>query len=272
MSTGSLILVNGMESQCVPATDRGLAYGDGVFRTLLLRDGMPQHWERQYRKLAQDCAVLNLECPDAELLSIELQRFGERAPHLVAKIIVTRGSGERGYRYESGGSTNRILIAGPPPPDRERRSAEGVRVRRCRLKLAHQPALAGIKHLNRLENVVARSEWQDAQIGEGVLSDVEGWVIGGTMTNIFAVRDGALVTPALGECGVAGVTRERVLEAAQLHAVMCQVRKVSWGDLMAADELFLVNSVAGVWPVRQLEERTWPLGPISRSIQAWLDT
>jgi 4-amino-4-deoxychorismate lyase len=271
VSAVPLILVNGIESQSVPATDRGLAYGDGVFRTLLLRDGAPQQWERQYRKLAHDCAVLNLDVPGEALLATELQRLGERAPRLVAKIIVTRGASPRGYRYDPGRPPNRILLASPVP-ERETHAVGGVRTRRCKLHLSHQPAFAGIKHLNRLENVLARSEWEDEQISEGILCDVAGWVIGGTMTNLFAVREGELVTPDLGKCGVAGVTRERVLEAARQHGVRCHVVRLAWSELMAADELFLVNSVAGAWPVRQVDERTWPVGPVTRTAQAWLET
>jgi 4-amino-4-deoxychorismate lyase len=263
--------VNGVESQSVPAADRGLTYGDGVFRTLLVRDGIPRQWDRQYRKLANDCAALSLKCPSQAVLAAELERLGEGAPNGVAKIIVTRGIGERGYRYDPLGDPTRILIASSSPPDREKHAAEGVQVHRCRLKLAHQPALAGIKHLNRLENVLARAEWQDTGIAEGVLCDVNGWVIGGTMTNIFAVHDDCLSTPDLTNCGVAGVTRDRVLEAARRNRLACRVRYVSWEDLIAADEVFLVNSVAGVWPVRQLEARTWRPGAIARSMQAWLE-
>ncbi|MGZ8210505.1 MAG: aminodeoxychorismate lyase [Burkholderiales bacterium] len=265
-----MILVNGIESQSVPAEDRGLAYGDGVFRTLRIADGVPQHWQRHYLKLARDCAALRLACPLRPTLETDLGRLAH-AGDAVLKIIVTRGTGQRGYRYSRALAGNRVLMTGPLPVDGQTRSKEGVRVRRCELRLSHQPALAGVKHLNRLENVLARAEWQDDDIAEGILCDAEGWVIGGTLTNVFAASDGELSTPRLDRCGVAGVTRERILEAARQHRMICHVRRLSWSDLVRADELFLSNSVAGIWPVTQLDERRWAPGKLTRLVQQWLE-
>ena len=264
-----MILVNGTQSETVPANDRGVAYGDGVFRTLLVRAGVPQHWERQYRKLAYDCSVLHLACPPQTLLHGEVQAIAVGQDRVV-KIIVTRGSGERGYRYAPDTSPNRILMTAPIPPYAARNRDEGVCVRRCRLRLGHQPALAGVKHLNRLENVLARAEWADERIAEGILCDMEGRVIGGTMSNVFAVMRGELVTPSLERCGVAGITRERVLDAALQHGVPCRIGDFTWTELLAADELFVVNSVFGVWPVRQIDDDTRRVGPIVRDVQQWL--
>ena len=143
-------------------------------------------------------------------------------------------------------------------------------MRLCQLKLAHQPALAGVKHLNRLENVLARAEWSDADIAEGILCDGEGNVIGGTMTNLFIVLGDTLVTPELNRCGVAGVTRDRVMAIALREGVECQVRAVPVGELFSADEIFLVNSLIGAWPVRSMEGRNWSAGALTRSLQRWL--
>ena len=266
-----MILVNGTASETVPANDRGLAYGDGVFRTMLVRAGVPQQWRRQYRKLAYDCSVLRVACPAQGLLENDLQAIAP-TQDVVLKIIVTRGTGERGYRYAPDATSNRILMTAPIPPYEIRNREEGVRVRRCRIRLAQQPALAGVKHLNRLENVIARAEWQDEKIAEGVLCDMDGRVIGGTMSNVFAVVRGELVTPSLERCGVAGVTRERVLDAALQHGMTCHIRDIGWPEFLAAAEIFLVNSVFGVWPVRQIDEQSRSTGPVVRSVQRWLDS
>jgi 4-amino-4-deoxychorismate lyase len=138
------------------------------------------------------------------------------------------------------------------------------------LTLAHQPALAGIKHLNRLENVLARAEWNDRRIAEGLLCDAAGHVIGGTMTNVFIAKDGALATPALARCGVAGVTRERLIEAAREHGVTCAIADLSWRELMDADEIVLVNTLAGAWPVREVDGSARTPGPLARAMQGWL--
>jgi 4-amino-4-deoxychorismate lyase len=266
-----MILVNGRQSGAVPANDRGLAYGDGVFRTLLVRAGVAQHWQRQYRKLACDCSVLRLECPGQALLESDLRAVAPAAD-VVVKIVVTRGAGERGYRYAPEAPPNRIVMTAPVPVYASSNQQEGVRVRRCRMRLAQQPALAGVKHLNRLENVLARAEWTDDGIAEGILCDTEGRVIGGTMSNVFAVMGGELVTPSLELCGVAGVTRERVLDAALQRGMTCRIRDLAWADLLTADAVFLVNSVIGVWPVRQIDAQASRVGPLVRDIQQWLES
>jgi 4-amino-4-deoxychorismate lyase len=265
-----MILVNGTQAQAVPANDRGLAYGDGVFRTLRLQAGAPRHWERQYRKLASDCAVLRLDCPSQALLEDEIRSIAV-AQDTVAKIIVTRGPGERGYRHAPETPPTRIVMTAPMPPYAAPNHEEGVRVIRCRLELAQQPALAGVKHLNRLENVLARAEWADETIAEGILCDTQGRVIGGTMSNVFAVLRDELVTPSLERCGVAGVTRERVMDAALQHGMACRIRDVAWAEFLSADEVFLVNSVFGVWPVRQIDGHARRIGPVARDMRQWLD-
>ena len=265
-----MVLINGVENAALSAVDRGLAYGDGIFRTLPARNRVPQHWPRHYAKLASDCAAIGMQCPDAALLGPEIVRVCELDPDSAIKVIVTRGVSSRGYRYEQDAEPTRIVMSSPLPGYPQSYADTGVRVRRCRVRLAQQPALAGIKHLNRLENVLARAEWSDAEIAEGILSDTDGNVIGGTMTNIFLARAGALATPSLDRCGVAGVTRERVIQAASDCGVRCATTRISWGDVVDADEVILVNSIAGAWPVCELEGRVRSVGPMARAVQHWL--
>src|SRR5574340_259088 len=187
-----MILVNGVPGDAIAATDRGLAYGDGVFRTFVVRGGRPLHWQRHYSRLHGDCAALGISCPDEAVLRAELAQAAERAPDCIAKITVTRGLGQRGYALPSPANPTRIVaISALPhyPPDF---AGRGVKAHLCKLRLGFQPALAGIKHLNRLENVLARAEWSDAAIAEGLLLDTEGNVIEGTMSNLFIVEHGAL--------------------------------------------------------------------------------
>ncbi|HYC45354.1 MAG TPA: aminodeoxychorismate lyase [Burkholderiales bacterium] len=267
-----MILVNGVTDGAVGADDRGLAYGDGVFRTLRARSGVPLHCARHYRKLADDCAALALRAPDEALLAAEVKAACARYAECSVKIIVTRGTGPRGYRYRGDEAPTRIVIAEPvserPALDR----VGGAAVRLCTIRLAPQPALAGVKHLNRLENVLARAEWSDPEIGEGLLRDTEDNVICGTMSNLFLVRGGSLASPRLDRCGVAGVTRARVIEAAAQHDVACVLSALTWRDVLRADEVFLVNSLFGVCPVRALDGEPREPGPLTRALQAWLDS
>jgi 4-amino-4-deoxychorismate lyase len=254
----------------VSATDRGLAYGDGVFRTFIAHHGVAQHWSMQYAKLAADCTRLGITAPAASTLEAEIRQVCTSEPECVVKIVVTSAEAERGYRRGGGVPTRIIMTAAVPKHAAEYRQS-GVRVRTCHLRLAHQPALAGIKHLNRLENVLARAEWDDAQIAEGILLDADEHAIGGTMTNLFVVTQNRLATPHLDRCGVAGVTRDRIIAAATRNDIACEVRAVTMKELRRADELFLVNSVVGIWPVQSLDGNPMPVGPVTKRLQRCLD-
>lgn len=144
-------------------------------------------------------------------------------------------------------------------------------LRRCDLVLSEQPRLAGAKTLNRLENVLARSEWDDPAIGEGLLADARGRIVEGTMSNVFVVRHGQVFTPDLSRCGVVGAQRERVREQLAAAAVECIVRDITWPELLQAEELFLTNSLMGARPVTRLEGRSWPAGPMTRRVQSMIE-
>ena len=265
-----MILVNGVATEMVAATDRGLAYGDGVFRTLSARSGWARAWRLQYRKLAQDCAALGLPCPAEPVLAEEVMRASAAQEDAVVKIIITRGSGERGYRPPRGEHPTRIVSAGPAVQYPDEFARGGVQVRICSTRAAIQPRLAGVKHLNRLENVLARAEWSDAAVAEGLMLDTGENVIGGTMSNLFIVDANGLATPDLSSCGVAGVTRERILAAAVREGVSCGIQVLSLDRVLGARELILVNSVIGAWPVRAIEGRSLTPGPEFARIQSWL--
>ena len=262
-----MILVNGEVASEVSARDRGLAYGDGVFRTIAARDGRPLHWQRHYQKLAQDCAVLRLSVPEASILESEVRVACGDKSRCAVKIVVTRGVGARGYAYARDRAVTRLVIADDAPTYPAAHAQTGVAVRLCALRLAHQPVLAGVKHLNRLENVMARAEWEGPDVAEGLLCDADGSVIGGTMSNVFIVSGESLRTPGLDQCGVAGVTRDRVIEAAARLGIECRVAPIPWSELLGAGEIFLVNSLAGLWPVRRLEQESREPGPITRRLQ-----
>ncbi len=258
-------LVNGWPAQSVDAGDRGFLYGDGVFRTIVVRAGRILNWAIQFRLLAHDCGRIGLPVPDEGILRGEVARV---APgDAVVKAIVTRGASGRGYAYPTDIAPTRIVAAYPLPEPAPGTPEQGVRVRRCRMALAIQPALAGVKSLNRLESVLARAEWRDPDIREGLLADADGRLVEGTMSNVFIVRGGVLVTPALSRCGVNGAQRERVLEFARDAGIACEVRDAAFEELDGADEVFLTNSVIGLWPVAAFEERRWSTGALTRRLQ-----
>ncbi len=266
-----MILVDGLPANAVPADDRGFTYGDGVFRTLAMRKGRAQWWPQHYAKLAADCGVLSITPPaQAELLQ-DIQRIALHLPDCALRITVTRGSGGRGYAAPENPQPRRVVSAYPLPEYPAHWPVQGISVRVCALRLAGQPLLAGIKHLNRLENVLARAEWNDPAIAEGLLLDEAGNVIEGTRCNVFIVEDGTLVTPDLSRCGVAGVTRDLVIAAAGRHGLRCDVASISRQRLETATEILLVNSLVGVWSVAALEQHRWSDFKVAPLVRKWLD-
>lgn len=261
------MLINGVATEWLPATDRGLAYGDGIFRTVELLNGQPRLWRWHWQRLAADCTALQLPCPDQPLLLEELLQVGLCHERAVAKITLTRGAGQRGYAMPSTPDVTQIVSASPWAGYPAEWAEQGVQLCWCETRLGIQPRLAGIKHLNRLENVLARSEWQDLAIAEGLMCDSDGFVIEGTMSNLFLLSDGLLQTPLLDRCGVAGAMRAWVMETAARLGLLVQEVRLSKEQLLQADEVFICNSLAGIWPVVSLPERTWQIGTLTRRLQ-----
>ncbi len=245
-------LINGSEANCLPVSDRGLQYGDGLFETLAVRDGAPCLWHAHLDRLARGADRLGIPCPPQELLLRECRQLAGGESTGVVKIILTRGSGGRGYGPPEGPQPSRILTLHPWPDYPPDWGEQGVEVIFCRTRLGENPVLAGLKHLNRLEQVLARSEWRDRGIAEGLMQDIRGRIIGGTMSNLFLVRAGRLLTPRLDTCGIAGTVRDLVLRIAGAFGSKVLERDIMRADLFAADGLFLTNALIGVWPVRRL--------------------
>jgi 4-amino-4-deoxychorismate lyase len=267
-----VFLIDGIQTDLIDAGDRGLQYGDGLFETIAVEQGEPQRWPQHMARLQAGCERLGISLPDEQTLLEEARTLcADGRERTVLKVIVTRGSGGRGYRAFAGALSHRILSLHPRPDYPIAWQQEGIRIRVCETRLGLQPALAGLKHLNRLEQVLARSEWDDPDIAEGLMLDVGGRVVEGTMSNLFVVMDGRLVTPSLTNCGVAGIIRQEVMEAARTMGLACSEEELSLDDVEEADELFLTNSLIGVWPVREVEGRTYRVGATSRELAAHVE-
>ncbi len=263
-------LINGGFDHTISPFDRGFAYGDGIFRTFVMRDGLPENWLLHYQKLVADCAVINIVCPSAELLMSDLQQLFLPDEVAVAKIIVTRGEGNRGYTLPAITAPTRVVTKSVMPQYPEERFAEGVNLTVCETKLALQPKLAGVKHLNRLENVLARMEWHDPAIADGILLDTDDHVIECTAANIFSRFGDKLLTPSLHQCGVAGVTRQRILELAHTFSLRVSVESFNLEKLFVADEVMICNSIYGAWQVKNIQQKTWSIGDLAGNIRVAL--
>ena len=262
----TLSWVDGQPADGLSIHDRGLAYGDGLFETIKVIRGRPELLDRHLERLELGCRRLAIPC-DLEALREQLMAFSVQLGEGVAKLIVSRGDGVRGYAQPDPVVPRTMILGSPSPQYSNVHAEQGVHLYSCSTRLAEQPILAGLKHLNRLEQVLARAEWQDPAFSEGLMRDMAGRVIEGVFSNLFVVEADKLLTPSLERCGVAGVMREEILHRAKRAGVETQVIDISLERLLCADEVFICNSLYGVWPVRQIETSVWSVGPLTRKLQ-----
>ncbi len=259
-------LVDGRPADGIAVTDRGLHYGDGLFETIAIRGRCPCLWWRHLARLAKGCDRLGIPMPDRDTLAAEVGSLLQEtdAPDGVLKLIVTRGSGPRGYAPPPVSRPTRILSFYPGLPAALRDSAPaaagGVRLTLCATRLGGNARLAGIKHLNRLEQVLARAEWSDPEILDGIMCDARGRAVCATMSNIYVLDAAGIGTPPLRECGVAGTVRSVVEDCASALGIPFRERRLALSDLYAAGGLMISNALLGLVPVRQLGEHRYSAG------------
>jgi len=266
------VLIDGQRfdasTACVRVLERALHYGDALFETMACLEGRPRLLERHLRRLALGCDRLGLEAPPAGLLASELADLARGTSRAVIKLLLTRGVAlARGYTLAGGERPSRIALRYAWPHEDSAAQVEGVRVRLATLRLGENPALAGIKHCNRLEQVLARREWSDPTIAEALLFSSSGALVSGTMSNVFLVQGSKLLTPLIDRCGVAGVMRGLILEIASAAGISAQERRLDAAELETAEELFLTNAVNGIRPVRELAGVRRARGPVTRLLQ-----
>lgn len=259
--------VDGCPADALSLANRGLAYGDGLFETIAVKAGRPLLFERHLQRLDNACQRLAIDL-DLALVSAEMTRFAAQLGEGVMKLILTRGDSLRGYAPAVDAAPRRILQGSAAPAYPPAHYEQGVWLFECQTRLAEQPLLAGLKHLNRLEQVLARAEWRDPHYAEGLMRDISGRPVEGVYSNLFLIRNGVLLTAELNRCGVAGVMRGELLDQARTLGITVEIRDLSMSDLEQSDELFVCNSVYGIWPVRGFAQLNWPVGPLTRKLQS----
>ena len=264
-------LVNGKQQHSIAISDRGVQYGDGLFETIEINNGHPVFFNQHLKRLNAGCKRLKIPFPDPALLIDEAQFILQKSSTAILKLIITRGSGGRGYLQPSKIEPTRIFSLHPFPDYPGTYKQKGINAIFCQHKLGHNPELAGLKHLNRLEQVLARSEWHDSTIQEGLMLDISEHVIEGTMSNLFLVKNDVLYTPMLNMCGVNGILRQIIVELAAKQGINIIESTLKKKDILSADELFVTNSIIGIWPIKTLEHKNYTIGPFSRRFAIWLN-
>jgi 4-amino-4-deoxychorismate lyase len=258
--------IDGIRADALPADDRGLHYGDGLFETLTVRTGSVRFLEAHLTRLASGCKRLDIGFDSMAALRADIATATSPSPPVaVLKIIVTRGSAtRRGYAPAGNEVARRVLSSWPasPMPSLD----TGVDLRPTSHRLAEDRSLAGIKHLSRITNVMAAAEASKAGCFDALLMDAAGRVISGAMSNVFIAREGRVLTPRLDRCGVAGVMRAVVMRECASLGIEIAEGDLSPEDLFAADEAFITNVRIGVVPVRRVGEHSFRMNTLARRL------
>jgi branched-chain amino acid aminotransferase len=247
----------------VPVLDHGFTVGDGVFETLLVREGVPFALTRHLRRLGRSAAGLGVRAPDDELVrravAETLAAAGSDAARARLRITLTSGSGPLGSERGSGPPTLVVTLTptGAWPASSAIATVPWPRNERS--------AVAGLKTTSYAENALALAEAHRRGASEAVLADTRGRLCEGTGSNVFVVVDGELHTPTLETGCLAGITRELVLEwAPEVVASREQDHPVE--VLRSADEVFITSSTRDVHPVDRVDDRELEVGPVTRAV------
>lgn len=264
--------LNGKRADSITLTDRSFQYGDGCFTTMLTRNGQIQHWQKHIDRMNACLDVLLIPRPDWKQVEKWLDQAVRSEPLAGVKIHISRGAGGRGYSPTQVTSPNVTISAFIYPPHYEQWSVDGVNLGVCQTRLGLNPMLAGHKHNNRLEQIMVKAELDDLQLPDGVVLDINGNVIETSMANLFWVKGGVVYTPALTHAGVSGVMRRVVLEVLEKMQIRSTVGHFELDSVLAADEVFISNSILGVAPIRQISSANFEIGTITKRIQETIDS
>lgn len=252
-------------NQILDIHDRGLHYGDGLFETLLKQDGEIRLWDWHYDRLRKGCARLSIPAPDEKWLLEKVKMDTSDRDTAVVKIILTRGVGGRGIKLPKNNQTSVFILNYPYTSLAD--EALQIDTAICQTRLPINPNLAGIKHLNRLDYVLAAVELdRRGKMDEAILCDTEGYLVEGIISNLFFCLQSEVYTPSLEFTGVDGIMRQQILKHLDRQGIAVQVGRYYPELLLKASECFLCNSVRGVRPIRSIDGAKFSTGSVSQML------
>jgi len=265
-----LAMINGKFEDKISVFDRGLAYGDGFFETTAWRyveekkKCRVEFWNRHLNRIKKTCRFLKIEISNFSKLEKDKQKILSKAKNLgmmegVLKIIITRGEGGRGYKYEKNMKPNIIFIVSNMIKYPKDFYSNGVNIRFSRSPISTNNSLSGFKHLNRLDSVLARAEWEVDDLFDSIFVDNHNNIIEGTMANLFLLKDNILYTPSINLCGISGIMREVVINKCNGLFEEIKICKLSKEFFLKADSIFLTNSLIKILPVKKVESRKFKI-------------
>ena len=270
-------LINGIAADYLHISNRAIQYGDGLFETILCDNRQLLYWQQHYQRLQSSSAKLKINCPDEHLLLADIKTLLDNIEQssnnkYVIKIIISRGASERGYLFDKDSRETRIVILSALDPDYSTFTTGHLltgELYLCEQQVSINKNLAGLKHLNRLENVLARNEWANSAthtIIDGLMLDANAHVIEGTMSNLFAIKDRQLITPDLEYSGVKGVMREVIIDIARHNEIDVSICDITLEELLSMDECFISNSLIGIKAVDRIADTTYQSDKLTKLI------
>jgi len=255
-------LINGVAANYLNSDDRAIHYGDGLFETILCQSNRLYYWQKHFLRLQAGAKKLGLNCPTENVLLNDIKKLlnsNESADDksYAIKIILTRGIGRRGYAIDKQMAGSRLVSLSVM--DKNYSSLLSGQLLSgdlflCKQQVSINESLAGLKHLNRLENVLARNEWTDARYIDGLMLNARQHIIEGSMSNVFAVKDNTLFIPDITSSGVAGIMREVVIEVAKTNNIETVIKDIKLAELKTMDEIFITNSLIMLKSIVEFDE------------------
>ena len=258
-----VVLINGEELSEVSIFSRNFQFGDGLFETCIGRDGKILFWSKNFDRLNFGCEKLNINKISESIWLHDIKRalnlFTKK--HFILKLILSRGNSLRGYGYKDDIEPTRVVIISEMQKSKVNKVFS---LEYSKSGYHSNPKLAGIKHCNRLEQILARSSLSS---NEAIMLDEKENVISVTQGNIYFIFENTLLTPKLDRCGVIGSRRSLILELARSIKLDAMESDISMDQIQKADEVFISNSVIGIQPISSIEGNKLSLNPLTEKIQ-----
>lgn len=245
-----MFLINGHEQDYLAANDRAIQFGDGCFTTARIVKGeialLPAHLQR----LRKTCETLLIPFTEWSLLENEMKSLAAGHARGVLKVILTRGSGGRGYSASDCQHPTRLLSVSAYPAHYDRWRSEGITLELSPVRLGRNPMLAGLKHLNRLEQVLIRTHLEQSAADEALVVDSEGFITECCAANLLWRQGNDVFTPRLDQAGVNGVMRQFCMQKLAHSGFRVVEVNARIEALDTADEVVACNALMPVVPVR----------------------
>lgn len=239
-------LVNGIEQNQIHIENRGLAYGDGLFTTAKIINGKIQYLSSHVQRLVLGCEKLVLFAPNKVELTEQLIQVAKPYKLAVLKVIITASNGGRGYARSIDPKSDIIIMVHDYPKHYEALAIKGITLGNSKQQIGINPMLSGLKHLNRLEQVLLRQELVNTKEDDLVVTNINDEVIEATSANLFFWLNDKLCTPDVTNSGVNGLMRQTILQ--QYPDTL--IKKVTLAELANSPAMFICNSVMGIMPVK----------------------